>query len=56
MAVHCEKFDEEKAERVIKNCSEARIKLNVICVSKMCFPFCPLDLENALFRLPFFVI
>jgi len=42
------------AERVIKNSvQKTRIKLKVICISKMCFPFCPLDLENTLFHLVF---
>jgi len=55
MAVHCEKFDEERAERVIKNSVQELVKCS-FCVSEMCFPFCPLDLENALFRPPPFGI
>jgi len=57
MDVYCEKFDEERAERVIKK-SVQKLGRNylVFAFQIMCFPFFPLDLENALFRFSFFGI
>jgi len=34
MAVYCENFDEERAERVIKNCSETKVPLLPLLFSK----------------------
>jgi len=52
MAVHCEKFDEKRAERVIKNSVQ---KIKCYLRFKDLFSIVPTGSGNALFRLPFFI-
>jgi len=52
MAVHCEKFDEERAERVIKNCSNVIMQFfmsdmfSVLPTKTLCFACLPLVLDK----------